>query len=885
MAAITELGTRAWSTLSTDPKSLAATPAVGDVIVIVVAYTGYTGVQAPTDDNADGKGTYTLITSATKVSGADTMRAFVRNSPIGSATSTTFSHANGGASTGGGLAVFKITGMSTPLRFGKFAVRQSAVENDIASGNTPTPVLPVAALTTNPLLGMLFNGNSAATVTPRGTPVWTEIFDIGYSTPTSGLEAMSINSGETGTSIAWGSTSVAAFADIVLEFDSTAMPPWAESAQEDTPRARPNRVDDQPPNLVIRRVTSAALPPGARVADERPNKYRPARYDEPILNVVLRNIPPAATPVQRAPYLGDQRPPRFYREDFFQQNTTLRLPAGVAAPPFVAAPLADAVRRLQPQPDDPPPNLILRAPTAVAAPFVARPDADTGRRTRPQPDDLPPNLILRAPAAPAQTPFAGWDDDSRKPRANIELGWEDDTRLVIATDPPLTNNNTPTVQSPKRRETDLPQRNLLLTLPPFVPGLLQLPFRGPLDDDFPITPRPNRESVWIDGLRLLTTDIIPPPPSEEQDVKRQLHRDVDVPPVNLLLLLPPVAIPPPPFTARPTDTPTVRAAIHRDLDLPQRNLLLTLPPAPTVKPFVGLNDGNRTPTPNRSQSWLDETTFLNVTSLDSPFVSVSFDDPRKPRPNRDTGWMDSLRVLPDDLPPGVVSMDDARRRLRPSDEPIINVTLRLAPPVFVPPGVAHADDETRRQKHPAEEPIPPNLAARDNVQGPPPPTLPKQYDQWKPPKTQAEDQQARNALLFGPPPGPPTVPQQHDQWLPPKKQAEDQQQRNLLLLRPPVIIFPPQRADDWSVVRPPLNNRRSEHQENNIVFLLDSIPPVIPPSIGPAGGSRRTRGNTARKLLPMDQTQPDAAAAFDLSESDMTIILTVIASIEEQENY
>src|SRR5690242_10269025 len=109
MASVSLLGTPTFNTTS-GTHSVTATPATGDLIILVVANSGYTGSSAPTDNNADGSGTYTLIDSSQKNASADTLQFFVRDALIGSPTSTTFSHAPG-ATSGGGVVVVKVTGM------------------------------------------------------------------------------------------------------------------------------------------------------------------------------------------------------------------------------------------------------------------------------------------------------------------------------------------------------------------------------------------------------------------------------------------------------------------------------------------------------------------------------------------------------------------------------------------------------------------------------------------------------------------------------------------------------------------------------------------------------------------------------------------------------
>ena len=216
MAVVTLLGTATFNTTS-GTKTVTATPAVGDLIVIITAHTGNTSAAAPTDNNSAG--TYTLIDSAVKATSADTMRVFIRDSFIASATSTIFTHAPG-ASSGGGLAVFKVTGMS---RVSGSADRQSAKQDNQAAA-TPAPVFPSAVLTANPVIGAVFNATNPATMTPRATPAYTEAADVGYNTPATGLEVMYINSGETASTITWGSASGTAFCSLVIELDTSAAP-------------------------------------------------------------------------------------------------------------------------------------------------------------------------------------------------------------------------------------------------------------------------------------------------------------------------------------------------------------------------------------------------------------------------------------------------------------------------------------------------------------------------------------------------------------------------------------------------------------------------------------------------------------------------------------
>jgi hypothetical protein len=214
VAAVTLLGSATFSTAN-GTKTVTATPAVGDLIVIVTAHTGNTATTAPTDNQS---GTYEQAgSSAVKVSSADTLQVWVRTATIPAATSTIFTHAPGTTS-GGGLVVLKVTGFP---RVGSAAVKQTAKQDNIASG-TPAPVFSTAALTGNPVIGAVFNTtNATTTFTPRTG--FTEMTEVAYNTPASGLEVMARDSGETGTTQTWGSSSASAFASIVVELDASAV--------------------------------------------------------------------------------------------------------------------------------------------------------------------------------------------------------------------------------------------------------------------------------------------------------------------------------------------------------------------------------------------------------------------------------------------------------------------------------------------------------------------------------------------------------------------------------------------------------------------------------------------------------------------------------------
>jgi hypothetical protein len=203
-------------TSGTTDRTVAITPAVGDLfIAFCVASVNTQTAPTMTDNNS---GTYSLITTAQKATSADTMSVFVRNQFLANTTSTTLTCATG-SNTAGEIVVVAVTGMS---QTGSNAIRQSNRQENQASGGTPAPAFSSAALTDNMTLGAIFNATNPATMT---TPTnWTERQDVGQATPTTGLEVVTRDSGFTGTTVTWGSTSGSAFSSIIVELDASVDP-------------------------------------------------------------------------------------------------------------------------------------------------------------------------------------------------------------------------------------------------------------------------------------------------------------------------------------------------------------------------------------------------------------------------------------------------------------------------------------------------------------------------------------------------------------------------------------------------------------------------------------------------------------------------------------
>lgn len=221
MAAVTLLGSTFNTTSGT--HTVVATPAVGDMIIIIVASTSYSGGVAPTDNNSSG--TYTG-TSDTQGPNTGRINIYARNSLVSSATSTTFTHAPG-TTTGGGLAVYSVSGMTNT---GASAFRQSGSDSNGTAGQTPTPLMTGALipLSGNPVITGLYNGSSPDGVTKRTGH--TDDVVTNYATPTTGIHFTHILTGETTYSIAWGSTSATSWGAIAAEIAVALAPTVTSSA-------------------------------------------------------------------------------------------------------------------------------------------------------------------------------------------------------------------------------------------------------------------------------------------------------------------------------------------------------------------------------------------------------------------------------------------------------------------------------------------------------------------------------------------------------------------------------------------------------------------------------------------------------------------------------
>lgn len=214
-------GTHAGSTWNTTAgnKTVVATPAANDLIVVVHGMSGFAGgdTSVLTDNNADGLGVYTQIGANPLSSGGGTAGALwisIRNSLVGSATSTTFTVTNSG-DTGGGLTVMRFSGMS---RVGSGAARQNIGESS-QTENPPVITFPGVALTANAIvLGVFGEDNPPAVTPPAG---FSEAVDTGWATPTSGVEVCWDDSGNTAAAYSWSGGALTDHNEVGVELDTS----------------------------------------------------------------------------------------------------------------------------------------------------------------------------------------------------------------------------------------------------------------------------------------------------------------------------------------------------------------------------------------------------------------------------------------------------------------------------------------------------------------------------------------------------------------------------------------------------------------------------------------------------------------------------------------
>jgi hypothetical protein len=192
----------------------AFTPGAGEVLVAMVTVSGHTNATPTLSSSVAGQSFY-LATTQLYATSANRIYIFVGRFFAAASSQTVTFNASPATITGCTIQVVGVAGM---FRTGEDAVRQVAGQANQAAG-TPAPAFGVAALTSNPTIGLVGNSTNPATMT---TPTnWTEANDTGYATPATGSEYVTRNSGFTGTTVTWGSASGSVFGSSIIELDTT----------------------------------------------------------------------------------------------------------------------------------------------------------------------------------------------------------------------------------------------------------------------------------------------------------------------------------------------------------------------------------------------------------------------------------------------------------------------------------------------------------------------------------------------------------------------------------------------------------------------------------------------------------------------------------------
>jgi len=211
MANFTHAITTASTASATSYTTGSFTPALNDLLIVMSANSN--SLAGLTCSSSAGLTFTTLSHAVTITDNSRTLAVFIANE-LSSSASQTVTVSNGDAGTTGTIiSVVRLSGM---LLTGNAAVRQEKEERTVTG--TPSPSFSLPVLSYNPTLAIISNSSNPTTVSqPTG---WTGQGDNGYSTPSTGLEYATRNSGFDGTDITWGSTTPTECSNPIYEFNA-----------------------------------------------------------------------------------------------------------------------------------------------------------------------------------------------------------------------------------------------------------------------------------------------------------------------------------------------------------------------------------------------------------------------------------------------------------------------------------------------------------------------------------------------------------------------------------------------------------------------------------------------------------------------------------------
>lgn len=196
--------------------STSATP-TGNALLLVFAMITASDDPAPACTGSANGMTFTLVASQAKPTNVgDKVYCFVSDqlTPASPVAMTATVSLPSDPATGGVVSIEQVTGMTLT---GLSAIRQFDVSNG-GAGTTPDVVFPSAVDTNNPTVIGHIDTSGTGTTPPTG---WTEAYDVTFINPTTGASVVYRDSGFSGTTVTWGSTSTQ-HAQVGVELDASA---------------------------------------------------------------------------------------------------------------------------------------------------------------------------------------------------------------------------------------------------------------------------------------------------------------------------------------------------------------------------------------------------------------------------------------------------------------------------------------------------------------------------------------------------------------------------------------------------------------------------------------------------------------------------------------
>jgi len=207
--------TAAVSTNALPVNANVTTPSVGDLIIACVLYTGGTVNTGTCVDDQTG-GTYTKLHTATfGTSNINTLTIWARDNLCTSTSTHGLTFDCTGTSTGRGFNVMRWSGFNVA---GSSVKAKANTNTSVTAAGTPDAQFGSAISTNNAVIIFLGNETNTAGLTePTG---FTERSDLGFSSPTTGFEVVTRDSGETGSTVTFQSASASQFGVCAVELQA-----------------------------------------------------------------------------------------------------------------------------------------------------------------------------------------------------------------------------------------------------------------------------------------------------------------------------------------------------------------------------------------------------------------------------------------------------------------------------------------------------------------------------------------------------------------------------------------------------------------------------------------------------------------------------------------